>query len=78
VWIAAHPSARAVIDQRLDGTTLYAHDARSYRAAANPGADWRDGRYAFQLRDGRIEALTFGRNASEIAAASSGTARTER
>jgi len=51
--IARLAAERPVLDQRLEGTTLRAHDERSYG-----GVD----RYAFELRDGAIVSLTFGQH----------------
>jgi hypothetical protein len=62
-WIARHASALPIVDQRLEGSTLYAHDRRSYGLAGGPDDA---GRYAFRLRDGRITSLTFGRLESEV------------
>lgn len=74
-WVARHPAARPLIDQRLDGSTMYAHDALSYRTRVSGTSDWRQNRYAFHLREGRIESLVFGDSAEEYVAAHRGIAR---
>jgi len=58
--IARFVKERPLIDQRLVGTTLYAHDERSYRNVVTGVVDARAGRYAFVLRGGLIASLTFG------------------
>jgi hypothetical protein len=50
------PKARRI---RLNGTTLYAHGARSYRRIVAGEAAGSE-RYAFALRGGVITAVTFG------------------
>ena len=55
--IARQAAEQPLVDQRLDGATLYAHDARSYRRMATGEAASSE-RYAFAMRDGVITALT--------------------
>jgi hypothetical protein len=58
--IARMADERPLLDQRLDGETMYTHDVRSYRRMASGTANLPEGRYAFELRNGAIASLMFG------------------
>ena len=58
--IARMADERPLLDQRLEGETMYAHDVRSYRRMASGMANLPAGRYAFELHNGAIGSLMFG------------------